>query len=148
MYSEWIRWPPYFAVVILGPAVAATVVAVVFLVQRRYEGFLLLAAALVLAGLFYEFRGLCFEVTDKEVRFGFPIVNRRFPLSRVTSCELYRFRMKNFLGIGVHGGRDGTIGFNTRNGPGIKLVIDGERRPYAVAIDDPAEACRVMREKV
>lgn len=93
---------------------------------------------------YLNLRVLLFEVTGTEVRFGFGLIRKRFPVSAILSCEPYELQFKNYLGYGVRYGRDGTVAYNTRSGPGIKMVVEGQKKPYVVSLDDPGAACRLL----
>lgn len=144
LYAEKLRWPFYFPLLFLAPTVIVLIVMLGLLLTGEYWALLILIIVALDLSIYFGFSELRFEVTDSDVSFGFVARSRTFPLAMVVSCEPYELEFSNYLGIGIHGGRDGTIAFNTRNGPGIKLVIEGEEKPFVIAIDDPAEACRVI----
>lgn len=102
------------------------------------------ALAFVMLLLLANFSTLVFEVTEEEVVARFGVFAWRYPRSQVISCEPYELTFGNYLGYGVRFGRDGTKALNTRNGPGIKMHIEGQKRPLVVAVDDPEEACRIL----
>jgi len=88
---------------------------------------------------------LKFIITDECVTFGFGILKKVFPRSRIISCEPYQLTLKNYLGYGIRVGvLDGTIAYNTRSGKGIKMVIDGKKRPYVVSVDNPEHVIELL----
>ena len=91
-----------------------------------------------------NFLRLEFVITEKTVSFGFGVFKKRFPREAVTGCEPYRLTLSNYLGYGIRWGRDGTTAYNTRNGPGVKLLIDGQTRPYVVSLNDPTRVCGIL----
>lgn len=99
---------------------------------------------IVLLAFDVNFWRLSFMVTESEVSFGFGLVKKTFPRSSIASCEPYTLTWHNYWGYGIRWGRDGTLAYNTRNGPGIKLVVEGAKRPYVVSIDGPEEACGLI----
>ena len=102
---------------------------------------------IVLFALVYlNFRRLLFEVTESYVRFGFGLIKKEFPRSDITSCEPYELTFQNYLGYGIRYGRDGTVAYNTRNGRGIKMVVEGQKRPYVVSVDDPERICELLQQ--
>jgi len=99
---------------------------------------------LALLALYINFRRLNFEITDDEVRFGFGIIQKRFALGGIVSCEPYTLTFKNYLGYGIRYGRDGTTAYNTRNGPGVKIVVEGAKRPYVISISGVEDVCKII----
>lgn len=91
--------------------------------------------------LYAGFAHLEFVITTNLVLFGFPLVNKSFERSKVILCEPYELTFGNYMGYGIRLGRDGTVAYNTRNGPGIKLVLADQKRAYVVSIDGAAGAC-------
>lgn len=98
----------------------------------------------VLACVYLIFNPLSFEITGDEVVFGFPVYRKRVPRSAVRSCEPCELTFGNYMGYGIRSGRDGTIAFNTRNGPGVKMELEGAKRPYVVSVDFPERICGLL----
>lgn len=104
------------------------------------------ACLIVVFAVVYFLAGpLTFRVTPDEVVFGFPFYRKRMARSALVSCEPFELRFSNYYGYGLRRGRDGSIACNTRNGPGIKMVFEGVRRPYVVSVDFPSRACEALR---
>lgn len=104
--------------------------------------FALVAVALIL--VFINFWRLEFVITEGTVGFRFGVIKKRFPRSSITSCEPYELKFSNYLGYGIRRGLDGTTAYNTRNGPGVKITIDGRSRPYVVSVNNPEQICRIL----
>lgn len=102
-----------------------------------------LLSLIFIAGL-VNFWRLVFVVYEGEVVFGFGLARHRFPRSAIKLCEPYELKFKNYLGYGIRGGLDGTVVYNTRNGPGVKLEFEGRRRPFVVSIDNPPYVCELL----
>lgn len=95
-------------------------------------------------GFLLGFWSLTFRITALEVAFGFPLFKKRFPREKINRCEPYDLTFKNYMGYGIRLGWDGTIAYNTRNGAGIKLTVEGEKREYVVAVDSPPYICELL----
>ena len=104
--------------------------------------FILVAVALVL--VFINFWRLELVITEGTVGFGFGVIKKRFPRSSITSCEPYELKFSNYIGYGIRRGLDGTTAYNTRNGPGVRLTIDGRSRPYVISVNNPEQVCRIL----
>ena len=110
-------------------------------------------AAWVLGIVFFIVIGLAglalshleFVITGDHVRFGFATFQTRFPRSAVRSCEPFEVTSDNYYpALGVKYGRDGTLAYAHRNGPGVKITFDGARWPYVVSVDDPEKVCEIL----
>jgi len=100
--------------------------------------------AVALTALLVNFWRLVFIITESEVVFGFGLVKKSFKRSDIESCEPYALEFGNYLGYGIRSGRDRTIAYNTRNGPGVKMVVQGQRKPYVVSVADPKQVCQLL----
>jgi hypothetical protein len=105
----------------------------------------------VLAVLFgavtLNFASLVFVVTEREVVFGFGLIKKRIARERIESCSPYELKFANYLGYGIRIGMDSTVAYNIRNGPGVKIVVDGMKRPYVISVDNPPHICDLLSAK-
>lgn len=85
-----------------------------------------------------------FRVTHASVSFGFRFFTRRFDRADLLSCEPCRIAFRDYPGYGIRRGPDGSVAYGTRNGPAVRLVFQGAKRPYVVAVDEPAFVCMVL----
>jgi len=89
-----------------------------------------------------------FIITEDKLAFGFGFIKKTFDLSDLVSCEPYTLTFGNYYGYGIRFGRDGTIAYNTRNGPGIKLVINGVTKPYVISVKNSGYICKLLNEVI
>jgi hypothetical protein len=149
VYAETIRygaWFPMMLLVLFGILITGVVIALLARNRRLVVFPALLIVALFL--VYMNFRRLSFEVTNSYVRFGFGLLKKEFPRSDITSCEPYKLTFQNYLGYGIRFGLDGTIAYNTRNGRGVKMVVEGRKRPYVVSVNDPGRVCELLQQRV
>ncbi len=145
VYAETVPYTPWLPIMIHCFIVVFAVVFALFLVFGDYVSSLLFGIVTVFLVLMWmNFRHLEFLVTAGEVEFGFGVIRKRFSRSALLSCEPYELRFRNFLGYGIRLGLDGTIAYNTRNGRGIKMVVEGFKRPYVIPVDDPPKVCALL----
>lgn len=145
VYRETVPYAPWVQIMIYCMIALFAVVFAFFLVSGHFASSLLFGIVTVfLALLWMNFRHLEFLVTEGEVEFGFGVIRKRFSRSALLSCEPYELRFKNYLGYGIRLGFDGTIAYNTRNGRGIKMVVEGLKRPYVIPVDDPGKVCDLL----
>lgn len=103
-------------------------------------GALAFLLVLALINFFY----LRFRITEGTVVFGFGVFKKRFDRGAIEACRPHEIKVSNYLGVGIRLGWDGTIAYNTRGGPGIMMVVEGERRPYVVSVDHPEKICGIL----
>ena len=147
VYAETIRygaWFPMMLLVLFGILITGVVIALLARNRRLVVFPALLIVALFL--VYMNFRRLSFEVTNSYVRFGFGLLKKEFLRSDINSCEPYEITFQNYLGYGIRFGLDGTIAYNTRNGRGVKMVVEGRKKPYVVSVDDPGRVCELLRQ--
>ncbi len=145
LYREHVYYGPAMWVLILGLIILYIVVVVGAVAKRNYTIAVYMGIiAVVLLALLANFWRLTFTITSEEVVFGFGLIKKRFRLEEITACEPYSLEFGNYLGYGIRVGRDRTVAYNTRNGPGVKLDVEGRERAYVVSLKDPAGVCRIL----
>ena len=96
---------------------------------------------------FVNFYKLKIEINDEYLEFGFGLIKTRFQRQDIISCEPYRLRFGNYLGIGIRIGFNRTIAFNTRFGKGVRIQIKDKKRAYVLTSNDPRALCEALRNK-
>lgn len=148
VYRESIGYGIWFFLLLtlfFGIFIAVLVIDLVRPISRLYLIFPI-TCILLFALVYLNFRRLLFEVTESHVRFGFGLIKKEFLRSDITFCEPYELTFKNYLGYGIRFGRDGTVAYNTRNGKGVKMVVNGQKKPYVVSVDDPEHVCGLLQQ--
>ena len=112
--------------------------------HNRVMTIIFCAMTVVLLAIFVNFWRLVFIITETQVIFGFGLIKKRFERSDIKTCEPYTLEFGNYYGYGIRIGRDGTIAYNTRNGPGVKLVVEGCKRPYVVCLKNAGYVCKLL----
>ena len=148
VYEEHVRWGPWLKVLVVSLLLLMFFLMVFSIFAGTWTIFIIYAVVILsIAFLMMNFWKLDFLITDKEVRFGFGIFIKVLPRSRISSCEPYQLRFRYYLGYGIRYGFDGMIAYNTRNGRGVKIVIEGKKRPYVLSLDKPERVCQILRSK-
>jgi len=145
VYKETIYYGVWLWVLVLGLAglyIAITIGAVVKHMSGLYIIFGVIA--IILFALLLNFWRLVFIVTETRVTFGFGLIRKSFNRDDIISCEPYQLKFSNYLGYGIRLGLDKTVAYNTRNGDGIKLVVEGAKRPYVISINNSGYVCRLL----
>lgn len=104
------------------------------------------AAVMLLAWL--NFERLTVVVTRDELRVGHPVFKSRVALKdirRVEPIEHLSFWRWGGYGIRIRFGADGGLGYIARNGPAIRLDVEGRRRALVFTCTDPAPIVDAMK---
>jgi hypothetical protein len=148
VYRESHIFNPVFLIFIVALIVLYLVVTVGGITRHKTSYAVIFGLlSLIFMALLANFWRLIFVVYSGEVVFGFGLARHRLPRSAITSCEPYELKFSNYLGYGIRGGLDHTIAYNTRNGPGVKLEVEGARRPYVISLDNPPYVCELLSGK-
>jgi hypothetical protein len=98
--------------------------------------------------LYVNFRVLRISITKNylEVKYG-KFQRKMVPFTRMTDCERIQISIKEYGGIGIRLGRNGTWAYNTSLGDAVKVMISDDR-PFALSTANPEEVCKILREKM
>ncbi|MFW9804207.1 MAG: hypothetical protein ACFFFC_16220 [Candidatus Thorarchaeota archaeon] len=96
--------------------------------------------------LYMNFRVLEITITDSwlDVRYG-RFQRKTIPFTKMTDCEHIQISFKEYGGIGIRLGRDGTWAYNTTLGDAVKVTIIDER-PFAFSTANPESVCEMLQE--
>ena len=96
--------------------------------------------------LYMNFRVLRITITEShlEVRYG-KFQRKIIPVTTMIDCEHIQISFKEYGGIGIRLGRDGTWAYNTSLGDAVKITIPGER-PFAFSTANPGKVCQLIQE--
>lgn len=101
---------------------------------------------ILLVGTFAAFGRMTVRIERDYLLFGFRVAKKRIPHSSITTCEPYDVQFSNYYGYGVRSGRDGTKGYISRNGPGVRITVEGEKRPFVLSSGNPEMVCKIVRK--
>lgn len=136
---------PIYVVLIAGLLVLYAVVVAGAVAKHKYGIAIPMAAVLaVLLAAWANFLRLTFRITPTEISFAFGLTGKRFPRESLVTCEPHAITLRDYPGYGIRRGLDGAVAYSTRSGPGLRLVFEGARRDYVVAVDEPAYACKLL----
>ncbi|UCH04640.1 MAG: hypothetical protein JSW05_00315 [Candidatus Thorarchaeota archaeon] len=107
---------------------------------------IIVSVTFVFVILYLNFRVLRITITQNHLKVTYGRLNRKIvPLERMTDCEHIQIRLKEYGGIGIRLGRDGTWAYNTSLGDAVRVGISGER-PFAFSTAHPKDVCELLQE--
>lgn len=121
---------------------------VAFLYARRWtpDMWWSLATLLLVIWARYAFGFLEIKANPRTLEFGFRYFRRSIPLDAIEECSVTQITFSRYLGIGIRFGRDGSIAYNTRLGPAVRLELSGGKKPLVISSDRPQELCAYITE--
>jgi len=145
VYSERRRFGPLFDLVFYVCILGGIGVAV-FLALRGSSTRAVTAGVLtvILVLVYVNVHHLKVEITEDRVTVGFGVLKKRIRREDIRSCEPYEITFENYRGYGIRRGADGTVGYCTGEGSGVKIVADGEDKPVVIEVKDPGEVCLIL----
>ncbi len=96
--------------------------------------------------LFINFYKLSIKVENGLLEFGFGIINKRFRVEDVVSCQPYQLKFGKVLGIGIRLSTDGAVVYNTRFGKGVKIQIKDKKLAYVLTSKNPESLCEALKK--
>ena len=97
--------------------------------------------------LYLNFRVSLISITEAHLEVSYGRFQRKIiPFTKMIDCEHIQIRLKEYGGIGIRLGRDGTWAYNTSLGDAVKVIIADER-PFAFSTANPEKVCKILQEK-
>jgi hypothetical protein len=95
-----------------------------------------------------NFRVLEITITENylDVKYG-RFQRKIIPFTKISECEHIQISLREYGGIGIRLGRDGTWAYNTSLGDAVKVIIADER-PFAFSTVNPEKVCKLIQAKM
>jgi hypothetical protein len=159
VYSESHRHKLWFGMFV-GFGTFFSIAAVASLFIYAWASIFWAVWVLIMYGLYRALSPLVFEISEREIVFGFPCYHKTFKRSDLIACQPYKMKFFRNLYEAVGIARDRTlapesypprpfrdslqflgrgktlISFGWR-GPGIRLQFKNHERAYAISVDKP-----------
>ncbi|KKL93861.1 hypothetical protein LCGC14_1870460 [marine sediment metagenome] len=109
-------------------------------------GIILGVISLFIFLVYWNYRGLQITLTNNQLEVAYGIFNhKRFPLNKITSCNITKANFRTYGGIGIRFGVDGSWAYNTDFGEAIKLTFQNGR-PFVFSTKNPQKICNLIHE--
>ena len=96
--------------------------------------------------LFWNYRGLQIQVTNKELLANYGFFNRkRILIGDIMSCEPTKASFGRYGGIGVRYGIDGSWAYTTSLGDAVKIILR-KGKPFVFSSNNPEEVCSIINQ--
>jgi len=141
LYNEWV--PIGKLVKILISLVLVFSIFCIIIISAL-ESQVMIFLLIILGGLcvfllfiYWNYRGLQITLTKNQIEVKYGIFNHKIiPLKNITSCEIIKANFRNYGGVGIRLGFDGSVAYNTDFGEAIKLTyLNG--KPFAFSTRNP-----------
>ena len=111
--------------------------------------FLIVVLASLLAFVllvFWNYRGLQIQVTNKELLTNYGFFNRkRILIGDIVSCEPTKASFGRYGGIGVRYGTDRSWAYTTSFGNAVEIVLP-KGKPFVFSSNNPEEICSIINQ--
>ena len=94
--------------------------------------------------VFWNYRGIQIQVTNKELLTKYGFFNRkRILIGDIVSCEPTKASFGRYGGIGVRYGIDGSWAYTTSLGDAVKVILQ-RGKPFVFSSNNPEEICSII----
>jgi hypothetical protein len=96
--------------------------------------------------LFWNYRGIQIQVTNKELLTKYGFLNRkRILIGDIVSCEPTKASFGRYGGIGIRYGTDGSWAYTTSLGDAVKIILR-KGKPFVFSSNNPEEICSIINQ--
>lgn len=117
------------------------------IIDPRFPLFSLTVAVIVtvfFALLYLNFRVLHIRVSENhlDIRYG-RFQRKTIPITKIAEVEHIQIRLKDYGGVGIRRGLDGTWAYNTKLGDAVRITITDDR-PFAFSTAHPERVFELL----
>ncbi|MDH5783565.1 MAG: hypothetical protein OEZ35_07910 [Candidatus Bathyarchaeota archaeon] len=121
-------------------------IAVGVAVQHPFLIVVLASPLVFVLSVFWNYRGIQIQVTNKEVLTKYGFFNRkRILIGDIVSCEPTKASFGRYGGIGVRYGTDGSWAYTTSLGDAVKVNLR-KGKPFVFSSNNPEEICSIINQ--
>ena len=96
--------------------------------------------------VFWNYRGIQIQVTNKELLANYGFFNRkRILIGDIVSCEPTKASFGRYGGIGVRYGTDRSWAYTTSLGDAVKIILR-KGKPFVFSSNNPEEICNIVNQ--
>lgn len=151
VYSEWVpagtlikALVGFFSLLIL--CVLLITIAVGVAIQNPFLIVLFASPLAFVLFVFWNYRGIQIQVTNKELLTNYGFFNRkRILIGDIVSCEPTKASFRRYGGIGVRYGTDRSWAYTTSFGNAVK-IIRRRGRSFVFSSDNAEKLCSVINQ--
>jgi len=111
-----------------------------------FLGIIFGAVSIIIFLLYWNYRGLQIILTNNQLEVTYGIFNhKKIPLKIITSCNITKAKFRNYGGVGIRYGLDGSWAYNTDFGEAVKLTFQ-HGRPFVFSTRNPQKICTLIHE--
>ncbi len=150
IYTEWVPAGKFVRFTILFVFILISTLAIIFIAtlpnEVAFVGLILGGVSVFILLLFWNYRGLHISITANHLEVGYGVLNhKRIPLNNIATCDVSKAHFRNYGGVGIRYGLDGSWAYNTDFGKAVKLTLQ-HGRPFLFSTRNPEQICRLIKE--
>ena len=96
--------------------------------------------------IYWNYRGLKITLTKNQLDVEYGIFNhKKIPIKKITICEITKANFRNYWGVGIRLGVDGSWAYNTDFGEAVKITFQ-DGRPFVFSTRNSQEICNLINK--
>lgn len=150
LYEEWVPAGKFVKITVFFVCMLIISLGIIttayITIELVFIGIIIGAVSLFIFLMYWNFRGLKIILTNKQLKVTYGIFNhKRFPLNRITSCNITKASFRIYGGVGIRFGLNGSWAYNTDFGEAVRLSFQS-RRPFVFSTKNPQKVCKLIHE--
>lgn len=98
--------------------------------------------------IFWNYRGLKIQVSNKELLVAYGLFNRKtYLLKDIVSCQITKASFGRYWGVGIRYGSDGSVAYSTSLGDAVE-VSPKTGRVFVFSSRRPEQVCEAMKRNM
>ena len=134
----------FFSLLIL--CILLIIIAVGVAIQYPFLIVVLASPLVFVLSVFWNYRGIQIQVTNKELLTKYGFFNRkRILIGDIVSCEPTKASFGRYGGIGIRYGTDGSWAYTTSLCDAVKIILR-KGKPFVFSSNNPEEICSIINQ--
>ena len=150
LYSEWVPTGKFVKTLVLLVFILIFSLGIIFTthlpIELAFIGLILGGVSIFIFLMYWNYRGIQIILTKNQLEVNYGILNhKRIPLNQITKFDITKAYFKNYGGVGIRFGLDGSWAYNTDFGDAVKLTLSSGR-PFLFSTKNPQKICDLLQE--
>ena len=150
LYKEWIpvgKFVKGLVLFVLLLLISIGIIITAFIPKGlTFFGIICGVVSLFIFLIYWNYRVLKITLTKNQLEVEYGIFNhKKIPIKKITICEITKANFRNYWGVGIRLGVDGSWAYNTDFGEAVKLTFQ-DGRPFVFSTRNPQKICNLINK--
>jgi len=150
LYTEWVPAGKIVKVLVLFVYLLIFSIGIIVTAfipkELTFFGIICGVVSLFILLIYWNYRRLKITLTKNQLDVEYGIFNhKKIPIKKITICEIAKADFRNYWGVGIRLGVDGSWAYNTDFGEAVKLTFQ-DGRPFVFSTRNPQEICNLINK--